>query len=96
MPAAAPAEDVRSRPTRTPKMHTLTPKILTLTVSLTSEMHAHRLQPRLRFGVAFYELTAESAAGSTGDTFVRTERGVWSVRKPRAWSGARTVLTMVL
>ncbi len=55
------------------------------------------MQPRLRFGVAFYELTAESAAGSTGDTFVRTERGVWSVRKPRAKrSGARRVLTMVL
>ncbi len=51
-----------------------------------------RMQPRLRFGVAFYELTAESAAGSTGDTFVRTERGVWSVRKPRARSGAGRVL----
>ena len=49
-----------------------------------------RMQPRLWFGAAFYELTAESAAGSTGDTFVRTERGVWSVRKPRfARSGAR-------
>jgi hypothetical protein len=48
------------------------------------------MQPRLWFGAAFYELTAESAAGSTGDAFVRTERGVWSVRKPRfARSGAR-------
>ncbi len=53
------------------------------------------MQPRLRFGAAFYELTAESAAGSTGDAFVRTERGVWSVRKPRfARSGARRALTV--